>query len=265
MALIHTHFFSNTIGMNVSCDVIIPQKATKQIGVESSEREKIPVLWLLHGGSDDQTQWQRRTSIERYVEPLGIAVVMPFTEFAGYRNQAHGSSNYYDYIAHELPGIMHDFFGFSLDREDNYICGMSMGGNGALKFGMANPEQYSAIGCFSAGFFDHFIPEDTMHVDPQKDWDGFMRYDHKVIEGSEEDMLNNARRIISEGKPVPRVFHSTGAQDHILQISNKTKAFFESFEGNPFDYVYEEHPGKHNWEYWDVHIQRFLEYVVNKK
>ncbi len=258
MALVDAHIFSNTLGMNVACEVILPQKSTK----EGEKAPKRPVLWLLHGSGDDQTAWQRRTSIERYVQELGIAVVMPDGRFSGYRNQQHGL-RYFDFIADELPMIMHNFFGFSLDREDNYICGLSMGGNGALKMAMARPERYSAVGCLSAGFFDHMIPADTMHLDPEKDVSAYIRYDRKVIAGSEEDMRNNARRIISEGKPIPRVFHSIGESDHLLGIAHQTRDFFNSFEGNPFGYVYEEHPGGHRWDYWDEHIKRFLEFAVN--
>lgn len=259
MALVHAHFFSNTLGMQMSCEVILPERSAKEDG----EAKKIPVLWLLHGSGDDHTAWQRQTSIERYVKPLGMAVVMPDGRFSGYRNQAHGG-RYYDFIAKELPLIMNGFFGFSLDREDNYICGLSMGGNGALKMAMDRPEQYSVVGCLSAGFFDHMIPEDTMNIDPEKDVSTYIRYDKKVIAGSEEDMLNNARRIISEGKPIPRVFHSTGDHDHILGIAHKTRDFFESFEGNPFGYVYEELPGRHNWLYWDEQIKRFLAFIQEK-
>lgn len=259
MALVHAHFFSNTLGMNVSCEVILPEKSNG--ADETNAPKKIPVLWLLHGSGDDQSAWQRLSSIERYVKPLGMAVVMPDGRFSGYRNQAHGL-RYYDYIAKELPLIMHGFFGFSLDRADNYICGLSMGGNGALKMAMDRPEQYSVVGCLSAGFFDHMIPEDTMHLDPEKDVSAYIRYDKKVIAGSEEDMLNNARRIISEGKPIPRVFHSIGDGDHLLSIAHKTRDFFNSFEGNPFGYVYEQHPGKHDWAYWDEHIRRFLTFIT---
>ncbi len=78
MALIHCKFFSETLQVSTSMDVILPQEATGQIGMESSKSTgEAPCLWLLHGMSDDHTIWQRRTSIERYVAPLGLAVVMP--------------------------------------------------------------------------------------------------------------------------------------------------------------------------------------------
>ena len=141
MALVHTHFFSNTLGRGVGCEVILPQKSTRLIGMDTKETGKIPVLWLLHGASDDETIWQRRTSIERYVAPLGMAVVMPSVEVSGYADLAHGG-NFYSYVAKELPAVMEGFFGFSRAREDNFVCGLSMGGAGALKIGLAAAPKY---------------------------------------------------------------------------------------------------------------------------
>ena len=80
MALLHVDFFSDVLGMCTSADVILPQQTSGQIGMEGKGAEgKLKTMYLLHGMSDDQTIWQRRTSIERYVSQLGIAVVMPTT------------------------------------------------------------------------------------------------------------------------------------------------------------------------------------------
>lgn len=261
MALIHSHFFSNALHRQVSCDVILPQKATAQIGMESSDGDKKRVLWLLHGASDDETIWQRRTSVERYVSPLGLAVVMPSVELSGYSNLSHGG-NFYDYVSKELPEIMHGFFGFSTAREENYICGLSMGGAGALKIGLANPEKYSVIGCLSAGIFNRRpLPGDGEKIDPAKNRRGYIAFDGRKLAGSEEDVCYNAERIIREGLPVPRIYHSTGSDDFLLGSAHFTRDFFGKFDGNPFGYVYEEDPGAHTWEYWDEHIQRFISFI----
>lgn len=264
MALIHMHHFSKVLGRNVGCYVILPQISTRQIGLDSAQRETVPVLWLLHGASDDHTIWLRRTSIERYVSPLGIAVVMPDVEISSYANQAHGF-RFFDYIAYELPALMQNLYGFSKAREDNFICGLSMGGDGALKIGLANPETYSVIGCLSAGIFNPVIPDDTLSIDPEKQRGLFMRLHGKNSIGSEERIMESARKILSENKPIPRVFHSIGDHDHCLKHAHFTREFFTSFENNPFDYTYEEHPGRHNWDYWDEHIQRFLAFALNPK
>ncbi|MDD4796271.1 MAG: alpha/beta hydrolase-fold protein, partial [Eubacteriales bacterium] len=152
MALMHVNFFSQTLGMCVAADVVLPQKANKQIGMASAIRAdgKHPVLWLLHGASDNHTVWGRRTSIERYAADYGLAVVMPNGHLSSYSNMAYGGK-YFDYVSRELPAVMRSFFPLSDKREDNFIAGLSMGGMGCMKIGLAFPENYAAIGCLSAG------------------------------------------------------------------------------------------------------------------
>ena len=66
------NFFSESLGMRVALNVLLPQRARND-----NQRSKFPTLYLLHGHSDDHTVWQRWTSIERYVEGRNLAVVMP--------------------------------------------------------------------------------------------------------------------------------------------------------------------------------------------
>ena len=78
MALIHCDFFSEVLGISTSMYVILPQATNTQIGMQGKTHTgKHPVLYLLHGLSDDHTIWLRRTSIERYEAHVGIAVVRP--------------------------------------------------------------------------------------------------------------------------------------------------------------------------------------------
>ncbi|MGN1410368.1 MAG: hypothetical protein ACI4XJ_09345, partial [Eubacteriales bacterium] len=78
------------------------------------------------------------------------------------------------------------------------------------------------------------------------------------------DVCANAERIIAEKLPIPRIYHSTGCSDFLLEASHFTRDFFGGFDGNPFGYVFEEDPGEHTWEYWDEHIQRFLKFIYEK-
>lgn len=257
MALVHAGFFSEALGMCASCDVIIPQYSRSLIGMKTAQTDSRKVLWLLHGASDDQTIWQRRTSIERYAAPLGLAVVMPAAHLSSYADMAHGGK-FFTYIADELPQIMRRMFGFSQAREDNYIAGLSMGGAGCLKIGLARPDRYCAIGCLSAGIsnFRKAAMDNPNFVRRQQ-----MVYGDRKIEGTEEDARGNAERLVKAGGPLPRIYHACGADDFLLQNAHDTRDFFLSFEGNPFDYTYEEAPGAHTWEFWDEHIQHFLKFL----
>lgn len=258
MALIHIGFFSESLGMAVSCDVILPQTAGGQIGMASAVRgDRHPTLWLLHGASDDETIWQRRTSIERYAAPLGLAVVMPSAQLSSYANMAHGGA-YYDYISEELPRKMRHFFPLSEKREDNYIAGLSMGGAGCMKIGLSKPQNYAAIGCLSAGASNRRASQEQSAAGRAS---LYRVYGDRDLTGTEEDPFYNARRIVEEGLPAPRIYHSTGADDFLLENAHATRDFFQALPGNPFDYTYEEDPGAHTWEYWDEHIQNFLRFI----
>lgn len=111
---------------------------------------KLKTMYLLHGMSDDQTIWQRRTSIERYVSQLGIAVVMPTTHLAFYTDTTYGM-RYWTYISEELPKICREFFPQMSDKkEDNLAAGLSMGGYGAWKLGLGASETFGAAASLSA-------------------------------------------------------------------------------------------------------------------
>ena len=259
MALIHSNFFSEELQMCVSCEVILPQRSEASDAIAPAD-EKYKTLYLLHGFSDDETIWQRRTSIERYVTPLGLAVVMPCGHVSAYADMAHGG-RYYSYISKELPAIMRSFFPLSDRREDNYICGLSMGGAGAMKIGLNNIEAFSAIGCLSAGARNNVS---DAALTPKQKQRNEMLYGERGIAGTEEDVFGAAQRALESGKPLPRIYHTCGTEDFILPAALKTKEFFEAMPGNPFGYEYEADKGVHSWEYWDEHIQHFLSFLQLK-
>jgi len=251
MALICLSFFSEVLGIQVSCNIILPDR--------KHHASKFMTLFLLHGMGRDHTAWVRQTSIERYVADLNLAVVMPAANISFYANMAHGG-RYFDFIADELPRIMRDLFPLSDAREDNFIAGQSMGGVGSLKIGLARPERFAAIGCLSGA-----LPSLVMKERPDDDdeWNNyrFLIYGGKDKTSAEEDVVSSARRIVEGGLPAPRIYHAWGMDDFILEDARETRNFFQSFPDNPFDYTFEERPGGHNWAFWDEYIQHFLAFT----
>ncbi|MBE6599579.1 MAG: esterase family protein [Ruminococcaceae bacterium] len=252
MAQITVNWFSSTMLRCQNSTVILPE------GIKDGST--IPTLWLLHGKGDGHTTWSRNTSIERYAKERGIAVVMPDAENSNYADMAHGYP-FYRTIANELFDVMGGFFNLSDKREDNWIAGNSMGGGGALKIGLANPDRFSAIGCLSAG--DTVFPFPGGKPGENPDVDAILKrvYDARETVGTEEDVLGNAQKIVTDGLPAPRIYHAIGKDDFLLSAAHRTRDFFASLEGNPFDYTYVEDEGDHNWAYWDEHIVKFLDFV----
>lgn len=248
MALARTHIFSDALGMCVTVDVILPQRRDLAPG------HKLPVLWLLHGAFGNHADWLRRTSIERYAAPLGLAVVMPSAQNSCYTDMAHGGK-YYTFISDELPRKMQTLFNFSEKREDNFIAGLSMGGAGAFTIGLANPEKYSAIGCLSAGAVNY---NGSFHTGRRRE----LTIGSQPTENSYLDVYGNANKILAENLPCPRIFHCCGDADFLLPCAHDTRDFFTSIPGNPFSYQFLPAPGAHAWAFWDAHIQDFLHFLA---
>ncbi|HEY3664538.1 MAG TPA: alpha/beta hydrolase-fold protein, partial [Polyangiaceae bacterium] len=143
MASIDCKFFSETLGMASSMRVLLPEPSAQQ-----TARPPHPVLFLLHGLSDDETAWARFSGIERYVQTLDLAVVMPNVHRSYYSNMKHGY-RYWDFISEELPNKARALFPLSPRRELSFVAGLSMGGYGALKLGLSKPESFAAAASLS--------------------------------------------------------------------------------------------------------------------
>ncbi len=95
MSLIQFSYRSSTLGMENPVNVILPRPFPRDETGEIGPRRKVPTggfstLYLLHGLSNDQSAWSRKSSIERYVEPYDLAVVMPNVDQSFYTDMACG-------------------------------------------------------------------------------------------------------------------------------------------------------------------------------
>src|SRR3954452_14761670 len=122
--------------------VLLPQAVEAQIGVSSTTGTggEPPVLYLLHGLSDDHTAWLRNTSIDRYAAARGLAVVMPQVQRSFYADEVHGG-RYWTFLSEELPEVVGSFFRVSTRREDTFAPGLSMAGCGSLKWSRGGPHR----------------------------------------------------------------------------------------------------------------------------
>lgn len=257
MALIHCDFFSEVLGLSSSMYVILPQSTTKQIGMASKViKKKHPVLYLLHGMSDDHSVWLRRTSIERYVSDLGIAVVMPAVHRSYYSNMKSGG-RYWDYISEEVPRIAREFFSLSSEREDNYAAGLSMGGYGAFKLALRCPDKYSAAASLS-GALDplQFMKEEesTLRGHELKSIFG----DASEFNEEENDLFFISEQLVQKGIALPKLYQCCGIEDFLLKHNRGFKEHCCRFG---IELTYEESPGSHMWGYWDTQIQRVLKWL----
>ncbi|MBQ6365201.1 MAG: esterase family protein [Oscillospiraceae bacterium] len=264
MSLLHIDLFSKVLQMDTGISVIVPE-SMQGIGLEGAHAEdNYPVLWLLHGRSDDHTIWMRRTSIERYAAPLGIMVVMPEVSYSRYMNMVYGP-RYRDFIADELYHFCKKLFPhMSTDRKDHYIAGLSMGGGGAMLLGLTYPEQYGTICMLSTGgvaplegLWRAKGGQDTNYR--RLNTDIYGTDDTDSLAGTEYDILKLIRDTARNHALLPEVYHAMGTEDVRYPVAMKIKETFESIPGNPYHYEYHEGHGKHEWIFWDEWIRKFLD------
>lgn len=257
MAFIDCHFFSETLGVSSSMYVILPQRTSGQIGMGGSARGGRgsgghPVLYLLHGLSDDHTIWMRRTSIERYVSELGLAVVMPAVNRSFYADMPNGQ-RYWEFVSEELPALARSFFPLSELREETFVAGLSMGGYGAFKLGLSYPERYAAAASLS-GALDL---RDFLGMEGREEF-GLVFGEPESVVGSGNDLFALADRVAAGGGRQPMLYQCCGTEDFLY---GENVRFRDHARGLGLELTYEEGPGTHEWGYWDRHIQRVLEWL----
>ena len=259
MAFIELHYHSDALKTAVTVNVLIPEKAKTLIGMDGKETENYKTLYLLHGLSDDQTIWMRRTSIERYAIERGIAVVMPNVGRSWYTDTAYGG-NYFTFVTEELPRVCRSYFkGMSEKREDTLIAGLSMGGYGAIKAALRCSETYG--GCASlSGAFDI---SGARRLALLNEWQGvfdFNMKDPSELSGTEHDIYALARKNKNNGVAFPKMYLWCGTSDKLLGANQSFRDLLVQLE---VEHLYEESEGNHSWKWWDLHIQDALDYLLD--
>jgi putative tributyrin esterase len=260
MALIHCDFYSEVLGLSSSMYVILPQATCTQIGMGGkSTLKKHPVLYLLHGLSDDHTIWLRRTAIERYVSALDLAVVMPAVNRSFYTDMENGLK-YWTFVSEELPALARSFFPLSEEREDTFVAGLSMGGYGAFKLALRHPERFAVAASLSGA-----VDADILHPDKiSKEANVWQHNEYRNIfgstpvEGTEHDLFHLVRQVAASNTPKPALYQCCGTEDFLYEHNIRFKRLCQSL---PLDFTYEEESGVHEWGYWDKKIQRVLEWL----
>lgn len=249
MALLQVNHFSEKLRMQMPLVAILPQPTQGQIGINSTERTgDVPVLWLLHGLSDDQTTWLRRTRIDVYAEKYGIAVIMPTVHRSFYQD-THAGLAYFNYICEEMPAICARFFRISTRPEDNYIAGHSMGGYGTMRCALTQPERYAAAYSFSGALDIRNIANHPLFED--NELNGIFGKPREV-EGSASDLFHLAEMRAQEGNRLPRLYGCCGVDDFLI---GSNRSFHKHAQSVGLPYEYYEDAGAHDWDYWEAHIE----------
>jgi len=217
-----------------------------------------PVLYLLHGYSDDHTGWVRRSNVERYAERYPMIIIMPDGQHGWYTDAASMPyAKFETHLADELVGFVDTTFSTIADRRGRAIAGLSMGGYGALKLAVKHPDKFCAGHSFS-GAVGITMRDNTlstmMGAEPETPWSIEQRLIFgETPTGGPEDL--RALILAANKKTMPAISFDCGVDDFLYDSNQSFHAFLTE---KKIPHIYEQFPGAHDWDYWDTHIQEVL-------
>jgi len=120
--------------------------------------EKLPVVYLLHGGGGGFRDWTNYSDVARFAEQ-GLILVMPEGNSSYYVNSAERPQDRYeDYIVKDLISDVEARFPADSSRSNRAIIGISMGGFGAVNLSFKHADLFVFAGAMS--------PAIDVRVDP---------------------------------------------------------------------------------------------------
>jgi putative tributyrin esterase len=240
-------FFSEALEVGTTISVVLPQPADDQIGVVGEVREgPPPVLYLLHGLTDDHTAWSRYTSIARYAEAAGLAVVMPSVHHSFYADEVHGH-RYWTFVSEELPSVVQSFFKVSDRPADTFVAGLSMGGYGALKLALTHPERYAAAASLSGAL-------DLRYLVGREDRAALLHRAFDDAIGDADDLF----ALLAAAPEVPPLYVGCGTDDGLLPANER---FIAAATEAGVDLTTDLRPGDHEWSLWDPVIADVIDWL----
>lgn len=240
MAHVSGSFHSQSLDMKTHFTVVFPKD------VLAFQNPK--VVYLLHGLSDNHTDWFKQAQLSLLAEDYNLIFILPEVQRGFYTDMAYGMQ-YFTYISEELPAVCKKLFRIPDKREDTYVMGLSMGGYGALKCALKLPGQYAGCGAFSSA-----VDLNDLITFSEEQADSELRVrEMKAVFGMEYELIpeNDLFRLAeacNQQAQKPRIFMTCGTNDFLHDANLRFRNHMQAMD---FDYTYEEWEGVHEWYFWN--------------
>jgi enterochelin esterase-like enzyme len=235
---IHHHFYkSSVVGDQRDFFVYTPP------GYNPRAKQTYPVLYLLHGYSDDASAWtavgranvildnliaQGKAKPMIVVMPLGYGAPEVLLPNSGvWRDRAITDRNFDKFrealLAEVIPRVETAYLVVK-DRNSRAIAGLSMGGSESLLTGLNTLNEFAWIGAFSSGGMDPDFDKDFPALDSKS------------------------------AQPLRLLWIACGTDDHLIDLNRNFRAWLASKNVRHVDI---ETPGAHTWMVWRRNLAEF--------
>jgi enterochelin esterase-like enzyme len=254
---------STTLGKTVKYTVYLPAD------YDVSKRS-YPVVYLLHGYTDDNTGWLQFGEINRYADKAindgtipPMIIIRPNGDSSFYINSYDGKEKYEDFFIKEFMPAVEKNFRIKAEKRYRGVAGLSMGGYGTLIYSLKYPELFAAAAPLSAAVFND---DDLLGMNDNTWKNTFGQLYGRDLKG--KDRLNkawsdNAILQIVANKSADdlrkvRYWIDCGDDDFLikgnclLHVALKDKNVPHEFRVRD---------GAHNWTYWRTGIIDALQFI----
>ena len=229
-------------------------------------RRSYPVLYLLHGYTDNHMGWIQFGEVTHIADmaikegsATPMIIVMPDadTGLPGYTNAISGKWNYEDFFFNELMPHVENRFRIKKEKRYRAISGLSMGGGGSFLYALHRPDLFSSAAPLSASLGPQSLEEmkDFPYVGyskkeiNQKVFDLYSKINNplKLVDKMSKKDLNSVRWYIDCGDD--DFLYKANSLMHIKMLEKNIKHEFRIRDGG------------HTWDYWRSALPTVLSFV----
>ncbi len=230
---------------------------------ETSSRS-YPVLYLLHGGGDDQTGWVQFGEVlhiadkairEGKATPMIIVMPDANTTRRGYANNATGTWLYEDFFFKELMPVVEKKYRIKTEKRFRAVAGLSMGGGGTFTYALHHPELFSSACPLSAA-------TGPLNLEAAKT--NVRRIDSTATDLQIETFFNDqnvvtlVNKLSDEQKKAVRWYIDCGDDDFLYEGNSLVHIAMRKRE---IPHEFRIRNGGHTWTYWREALPEVLEFV----
>jgi len=261
--IVKLNFLSQSLMMRTNVTMILPSFSFKDqlSGVSGGGQTgaKFQVMYLLHGGFGDDSDYITFSNIAQYAEDNKIAVIMPNGYESFYADGVEGFfiSKYWEYVSEELPKLCAATFPISTNREDTYVGGLSMGSHGAMKMAVLNCERFAGALIMSGTALDDTDRTPILERNIFSLLSTDKQSNSAADLNTESYIYRQAAENVKNGKVLPKLFYTCGGDD--FSAVKNVIASREYFAQLGYETEYTEIPGyTHEWPFWDLALKKAL-------
>ena len=251
---------SEILGQAMPITVYLPKE------FKQNPERHFPVLYLLHGLTDNECAWMDKGQMDRVADELissgeaqQMVIVMPCAGGADIRNVWNGyfnmeGWNYEDYFFNELLPSVEQKYRAGGKREQRAVAGLSMGGGGSVNYAMRHPEKFCACYAMSAWLESNSF----LRASDKRATDKFSLLVEavdklaavKLLDAMSKEDLNTLRTVAW--------FIDCGDDDFLLEQSETLHMKMRHLR---IPAQFRVRNGDHNWEYWHNALRLCLPFV----